>query len=298
MFCRSILKQRSSDSLPQYQVAVSSNGHCPGSLVRAAFTSLELCYCLGSVGLCSLWWLLVGRCNTQLRLWFAAEIMLLFLLVVTFRLGARSAACSDIPWFLQSSESSNIKVVKRSWAVLLPLEIALAERGASWFSQALLDNLEDPGAEMGCLADASDASNALIAVTIGFFGLFSIGYAVFCGNVLWYTHSLRKAQWQLSKVYDDEMVNRWGNQPTLLASDMSGLEIDSIMSLGVTTCATNTCCSICLDNICVGDQCRILPCGHTFHRPCLDLWLIRQTTCPMCKFDCKPTLDDAQSGCL
>jgi hypothetical protein len=44
-------------------------------------------------------------------------------------------------------------------------------------------------------------------------------------------------------------------------------------------------CSVCLGTFCTGDCCRTLPapCGHTFHKDCIDEWFTRNSTCPLCK---------------
>ncbi|CEH12386.1 Predicted E3 ubiquitin ligase [Ceraceosorus bombacis] len=45
-------------------------------------------------------------------------------------------------------------------------------------------------------------------------------------------------------------------------------------------------CAICLDNFVDGDQVRVLPCGHIFHRSEIDDWLVRiRKVCPICKRD-------------
>ncbi|KAM0930870.1 hypothetical protein ACQ4PT_000756 [Festuca glaucescens] len=42
-------------------------------------------------------------------------------------------------------------------------------------------------------------------------------------------------------------------------------------------------CSICLEEVVVGDLLRSLPCVHQFHVNCIDPWLRQQGTCPVCK---------------
>ncbi|ODN03505.1 E3 ubiquitin-protein ligase RNF13 [Orchesella cincta] len=43
-------------------------------------------------------------------------------------------------------------------------------------------------------------------------------------------------------------------------------------------------CSICIDNFEVGEEIRVLPCSHVFHKPCIDPWLIHSSRrCPNCK---------------
>ncbi|XP_062216065.1 E3 ubiquitin-protein ligase SDIR1-like isoform X2 [Phragmites australis] len=42
-------------------------------------------------------------------------------------------------------------------------------------------------------------------------------------------------------------------------------------------------CSVCLEQVAMGDLLRILPCLHQFHVNCIDPWLRQQGTCPVCK---------------
>ncbi|KAI6177291.1 RING-type domain-containing protein [Aphelenchoides bicaudatus] len=44
-------------------------------------------------------------------------------------------------------------------------------------------------------------------------------------------------------------------------------------------------CPICIDPYRIGDIVRMLPCRHTYHKPCIDPWLLEHRTCPMCKSD-------------
>lgn len=43
-------------------------------------------------------------------------------------------------------------------------------------------------------------------------------------------------------------------------------------------------CSVCLEQVNVGELLRSLPCLHQFHAICIDPWLRQQGTCPVCKY--------------
>ena len=42
-------------------------------------------------------------------------------------------------------------------------------------------------------------------------------------------------------------------------------------------------CCVCISACRDGDDIRRLPCGHAFHRDCVDPWLRQRPTCPVCR---------------
>ena len=42
-------------------------------------------------------------------------------------------------------------------------------------------------------------------------------------------------------------------------------------------------CPICLTEFIVGDSLKKLPCGHLFHKNCIQSWFLRKMICPNCK---------------
>ncbi|KAK3355415.1 hypothetical protein B0H65DRAFT_47110 [Neurospora tetraspora] len=60
-------------------------------------------------------------------------------------------------------------------------------------------------------------------------------------------------------------------------------------------------CAICTDDFVRGTNVRRLPCGHFFHPPCIDPWLLNfGKTCPLCRANLR-TLTNANSqseGCV
>ncbi|CBI31650.3 hypothetical protein AAG906_010927 [Vitis piasezkii] len=55
-------------------------------------------------------------------------------------------------------------------------------------------------------------------------------------------------------------------------------------------------CSVCLEQVNVGELIRSLPCLHQFHANCIDPWLRQQGTCPVCKFRAAPGWQENGQG--
>mmetsp|Transcript_14408 Transcript_14408/g.36332 ORF Transcript_14408/g.36332 Transcript_14408/m.36332 type:complete len:788 (+) Transcript_14408:108-2471(+) len=52
--------------------------------------------------------------------------------------------------------------------------------------------------------------------------------------------------------------------------------------------STEIACSVCLADLQAGEEGRRLPCGHAFHRCCIDDWLLRRAACPLCREEVLP----------
>jgi len=66
------------------------------------------------------------------------------------------------------------------------------------------------------------------------------------------------------------------------AADAKTTEVDPLISENVDDSRV---CIICLDTYARGERIRLLPCVHRFHVDCIDQWLKKHTTCPLCKLD-------------
>ena len=52
-------------------------------------------------------------------------------------------------------------------------------------------------------------------------------------------------------------------------------------------------CSVCMDNVVVGDEVTVLPCSHWFHGECVGAWLKEHDTCPHCRQGIMPKSSDS-----
>ena len=55
-------------------------------------------------------------------------------------------------------------------------------------------------------------------------------------------------------------------------------------------------CIICRDDMAAGESLKKLACGHVFHLSCLQSWLERQQTCPICRGEIFPSRARQRSG--
>nr|CAB3265634.1 RING finger protein 150 [Phallusia mammillata] len=59
---------------------------------------------------------------------------------------------------------------------------------------------------------------------------------------------------------------------------------------GDTALSGDVMCAVCIENYKINDVIRKLPCGHLYHKKCVDPWLESKQTCPMCKVNVIKTL--------
>jgi len=120
------------------------------------------------------------------------------------------------------------------------------------------------------------------------------------GIVAWLLEQrLRRAEGDLRELESDDVLSRWGqvsrlqDYTSLSVGRQQGLTPTEIKALsGLTSIVTGSCeegtddkeCPICLNEFDDGDVVRRLGvCGHSFHKSCIDLWLLRRADCPLCK---------------
>ncbi|KAL5737626.1 hypothetical protein ACOSP7_030387 [Xanthoceras sorbifolium] len=148
------------------------------------------------------------------------------------------------------------------------------------------------GAGIGAVAGAITAIQLLESVADGEpLSKVALLTSVVNGKVFmeWVSPALLKAyQWQISTL---ETTYREISD-VYDVNGVKGLSKKTILKLPVYTMDSEKliqqcheiCCSICLQEFHDGDSVRRLPnCGHIFHLDCIDKWLTRNGSCPVCR---------------
>ncbi|KAK1297936.1 E3 ubiquitin-protein ligase SDIR1 [Acorus calamus] len=73
-------------------------------------------------------------------------------------------------------------------------------------------------------------------------------------------------------------------QQASLSATLTEKKLDSARADGSGKSDDELTCSVCLEQVNVGELIRSLPCLHQFHASCIDPWLRQQGTCPVCKY--------------
>jgi len=173
-----------------------------------------------------------------------------------------------------------------SWAVALPFFMCWTLIGTIW----LVDVIQSSPTCVPSVTHLWFSSFWLLLCYVWICTHVALGVVAFVLE-----RRVRRAERNLSAIEDDDIRSRWGEVSRLSGfsslsegSEDAGLspaEINELPGLceggGDISCCE---CAICICELQRGDSLRRLPrCGHTFHRACIDLWLLRRADCPLCK---------------
>jgi len=220
----------------------------------------------------------------SLNVWFCGTCLLLLCFCVAFAIG-RSAEAGAAWWFVDPKSAFAKVSFTCTWAVLLPLLLGWTALGMSWLSDTMHSNPECFSAEEEKEGYFTPLVFALLQVMCG---MGALAYAVLVANVWDAERCLKRNEAAISAVEDEDLVERWGPMKRQASMEFSGgLLPEQFGDLPRHAVASNgNVCVICLGDMLQGECARSLPsCGHDFHRACIDMWLLRKTSCPLCNTD-------------
>lgn len=233
-------------------------------------------------------WHEFSECHWPVHRWLLVSYAFILIFRFTHIAGSLCATAESGDFLLNLRHKGALArmLVSITWYLMLPLFTAWSFLGTFW----LVDSKMRSGQclPMGMLLFF------IITWQVLAYGWVFVHVGI--GTVAWVLeYRLRKAEFNLRAIEDTDMLLRWGQvsslpgYTSLTGTSNEGLSPTDIASLPhhVATevdAGSGFECSICLGDINEGDSVRRLGvCGHTFHRPCLDLWLLRRADCPLCK---------------
>jgi hypothetical protein len=185
-------------------------------------------------------------------------------------------------------------VVLSIWVFLVPFFAVWTVLGTFWFCSAL--NRTD-----NCTSSLTPTLMVIVWQGLSYLGIMLYGAIFIVSTVI--EIRLRTQEQDLRMVETEESVSWWGrlsvdigeSDISIMHKSNAGLKPQQIQQLPevvMTSCdeaSDETLCAICISDFAPGEKVRCLPpCGHRFHKACVDIWLLRQAECPMCKMKVDP----------
>jgi len=240
--------------------------------------------CISATILCH--WDSLVACHRPLHIWLFGACGIAGGFGLALCIGGRAESCEPW-WFVRPRTRVSRVAFILTWACLLPLMAFWTALGASWLSETLNESPD-------CLPSDPYPIPTLLALCQVICGLWVVGYAIFVANIWAAARCIQANAAAILSVEDTDLVNRWGEQTPSANLDLSGGLLPEELDLAgvchdvsarfVRGIGSGTGdCAVCLYPCKARERVRLLSaCGHVFHRPCIDLWLLRNARCPLC----------------
>lgn len=222
-------------------------------------------------------------CHQPVHTWLMISYAAVFLFRLVHLLGCHcsdDSAKGDFLLNLRTTQTAPWLAMLFIWAIAIPFFTCWTALGTAWLWSVKVHTPEcfPPSQAWWFTILWLVVSYLWVAIHLFLFGLACV-----------MEYRVRKAETQLRSIEDHDLTARWGRVSSLsgynaLTGFDKGLTMTEINALPVQTATERLECAICLFDVKEGEKIRQLgTCGHTFHRSCIDLWLLRCTSCPLCK---------------
>jgi len=222
-----------------------------------------------------------NTCAKPVHHWLIASYVCVIVFRLTHILGASSSSNSAASNFMLDlrQKGTTRLVATITWLMALPFFIICTGLGTIWLWEVWQTS-------PSCIPSSTHLIFSSCWLALSYCWIF-IHLAV-AGLAVRLELRMRRAEADWNEIADEDTISRWGQVGQLTSSITAlsdGLSPQEIRALPCSTAAAVDCeCAICLNLQEVGDSVRHLPaCGHSFHRSCIDLWLLRSAHCPLCK---------------
>jgi len=190
--------------------------------------------------------------------------------------------------FRQKSKVAQLIVIT-TWCLLLPFFTVWTILGTHWLREMLNTSVH-------CASEGAHPQLIFFWQLLSYVWIFI--HLVYLGIATVMEYRMRRDERNMRLIESEDSLQRWGrlelehgpvDRNTMRNADQ-GLQPSKILALPCdefeedTEAGCQLGCPICLSDFAEGENIRTLPgCGHSFHKSCIDLWLLRRADCPMCK---------------
>lgn len=205
---------------------------------------------------------------------------------------SNGAVASELLLNLRHKDFWPRAIASLTWLVGIPFFMLWTLLGTVWMWRVLFDTPE-------CMPTQTHLYFSVFWIILCYAWI-AVHCAIGAAAIL-LERMVRRAESRLQAVEDADMRSRWGavgrigsyrdimtSAPTsdegMTSADIQALPVVAAPAREDWLGTAEKECSICLAEFEPGELCRSLPgCTHTFHRACVDLWLLRRAECPLCK---------------
>lgn len=168
--------------------------------------------------------------------------------------------------------------------ILYPFFVSWVLIGTLWYAEV---DAQGPA----CFKDPQQSWYFVLWLVLFYVWIIAYTTAITISALIYYRHRDFEAQYV-------RLIEQYGGNPAPPSPifQMQGLSPVTIQNFPVhevrTPEQTEYMCSICLEDIKKGERMRVLSCGHKYHLPCVDNWLLRKCYCPNCKRNFRRNTND------
>lgn len=237
-------------------------------------------------------WESFNTCNRPIHMWLLTSYGCVIIFRLAHLLGMNNASNSSE--FLLDLRQKNWlprAMASFTWTLALPFFVCWTFLGTKWLVNVM-------NVTPQCVPTEMHLWFAIFWLALCYIWII---IHVALGTVAWLLERrLQRAEGDLRQLETDDVISRWGqvsrlqDYTSLSTGQQVGLSPGQINALSgsLFVMAGASCeegyqeteCSICLNEFEEGEIIRRLgSCGHSFHKSCVDLWLLRRADCPLCK---------------
>ncbi|CAG9335419.1 unnamed protein product [Blepharisma stoltei] len=224
------------------------------------------------------------NCSKPIHIWLLISCLFLGLFRLVHSMGDPEVDEINEPWcFKLFTSNSNLRsciVV----GVLYPFFLCWILLGTFWYAEVDSDDYKLSGIEgtaARCFKDQQQSWYFILWLMIFYVWIIAYTTSIMISAMVYFRNLDIRGQYvRLAEQYGDDPVPR-------LSPHLQGLSPGSILRFEVETIKTPEAninqCTVCLEDFKAREKVRVMPCKHRFHLQCIDVWLMRQGSCPNCK---------------